>query len=135
MLDSISVELRVRNEQLARKNEAGDHLHGWLSYAELILHPVLHSYSISFRTTYFNTDGFDASIYSMERDLPQYYAMQSFFNRGNSNYLLLQTKISNKVHFAGKWVMEKKYFISNAATPQFNSIIQSEWRVQATIKF
>lgn len=130
-----ALELRIRNELLIRKKEAGDNLHGWLSFAEIILHPVLQPYSISIRTTYFNTDGFDASIYSMERDLPQYYSMQSFFNRGNSSYLLFQTKISNKVHLAGKWVMEKKYFPSSTPIPQFNTIIQSEWRVQATIKF
>ncbi|MEY3688115.1 MAG: hypothetical protein RIR84_956, partial [Bacteroidota bacterium] len=130
-----ALELRIRNELLTRKKEAGDKLHGWLSFAEIILHPVLQPYSISIRTTYFNTDGFDASIYSMERDLPQYYSMQSFFNRGNSSYLLFQTNISKKVHFAGKWVIEKKYFPSRGPTPQYNALVQSEWRVQATIKF
>lgn len=130
-----ALELRIRNELLTRKKEAGDKLHGWLSFAEIILHPVLQPYSISIRTTYFNTDGFDASIYSMERDLPHYYAMQSFFNRGNSSYLLFQTNISKKVHFAGKWVIEKKYFPSRGPTPQYNALVQSEWRVQATIKF
>lgn len=130
-----ALELRIRNELLTRKKEAGDNLHGWLSFAEIILHPVLQPYSISIRTTYFNTDGFDASIYSMERDLPQYYSMQSFFNRGNSSYLLFQTNISKKVHFAGKWVIEKKYFPSRGPTPQYNALVQSEWRVQATIKF
>jgi hypothetical protein len=129
------LDLRFRNELQTRKKEAGDNLHSWLSFAEIILHPVLQPYSISIRTTYFNTDGFDASIYSMERDLPKYYFMQSFFNRGNSSYLLFQTKISNKVHLAGKWVMEKKYFPISTPIPQFNTIIQSEWRVQATIKF
>lgn len=130
-----ALELRIRNELLTRKKEAGYNLHGWLSFAEIILHPVLQPYSISIRTTYFNTDGFDASIYSMERDLPQYYSMQSFFNRGNSSYLLFQTNISKKVHFAGKWVIEKKYFPSRGSTPQYNALVQSEWRVQATIKF
>lgn len=130
-----ALELRIRNELLTRKKETGDNLHGWLSFAEIILHPVLQPYSISIRTTYFNTDGFDASIYSMERDLPQYYSMQSFFNRGNSSYLLFQTNISKKVHFAGKWVIEKKYFPSRGPTPQYNALVQSEWRVQATIKF
>ncbi len=130
-----SVELRVRNDLFSKKNDAGKHLHGWLTFTELIIHPVLQPYNISIRTTYFNTDGFDASIYSLERDLPHYYAMRSFFNRGNSSYLLFQTRVTKQIHFAGKWIIEKKYFPSANATSHFNAIVQSEWRVQATIKF
>ena len=130
-----AMELRIRNELLSRKDGAGNNCYGWLTYAELIFHPILQSYSISMRTTYFNTDGFDAAIYSMERDIPHYYAMNSYFNRGNSSYLLFQTKITNQIHFAGKWAIEKKYFPSHNTTSHFNALVQSSWRLQATIKF
>jgi hypothetical protein len=130
-----AIEFRVRNEIMVKRYEYESRLNGWLSFIEFILHPPLEAYSISIRSTYYNTDGFNASIYSLERDLPQYYSMNAYFNRGNSNYLLFQFRFSQKIHFSGKWVIDKKYFTLKSATNDYGVGIHHEWRTQMTIKF
>ena len=106
-----AVELRIRNEIFSKIAEYNKNLFGWLNYIEFILHPVLQPYSISYRSSYYNTDGYESAIYSMERDLPHYYSMNSFFGRGFSNYILLQYAINQKISFSGKWMSEKNSMI------------------------
>lgn len=130
-----AIEFRIRNEVFSKRDELNKDLFGWLAYTEFILHPVLQPYSISYRSSYFNTDGYEASIYAMERDLPQYYSMNSYFNRGVSNYILLQYALTKKISFSGKWIIEKTYYNSKGASSNFETGIHTTWRTQLTIKF
>ena len=130
-----AIELRIRNEIFTKKAEPNKNLFGWLTYIECILHPVLQPYSISYRSSCYNTNGYESSIYAMERDLPHYYSMNSFFGRGTSNYILLQYSINQKISFSGKWIIEKKFYDSNKPTSDFYIAVNNAWRTQLTIKF
>ena len=130
-----AVELRIRNEIFCKRAEYNKNLFGWLNYIEFILHPVLQPYSISYRSSYYNTDGYESAIYSMERDLPHYYSMNSFFGRGISNYILLQYAVNQKISFSGKWMSEKKFYDSKRPTSDFYIALSTSWRMQLTIKF
>ncbi|NBO57338.1 MAG: hypothetical protein EBU73_00155 [Chitinophagia bacterium] len=130
-----AVELRIRNEIFSKRGEQYKNLFGWLNYIEFILHPVLQPYSISFRSSFYNTDGYESSIYAMERDLPHYYSMNSFFGRGTSSYILFQYSINPKISFSGKWMIDKKFYDSNRPISDFFITVNSSWRTQLTIKF
>lgn len=130
-----AVELRIRNEIFSKRGEHNKNLFGWLNYIEFILHPVLQPYSISYRSSFYNTDGYESSIYAMERDLPHYYSMNSFFGRGASNYILLQYSINQKISFSGKWLIEKKFYDSNKPISDFFIAVSTSWRTQLTLKF
>jgi hypothetical protein len=130
-----AIELRIRNEIFTKKAQPNKNLFGCLTYIEFILHPLLQPYSISYRSSFYNTNGYESSIYAMERDLPYYYSMNSFFGRGTSNYILLQYSINQKISFSGKWIIEKKFYNSNKPTSEFYIAINNAWRTQLTIKF
>lgn len=130
-----AIECRVRNELLHKINELGQHQYGWLGYAEFILRPPLEPYSLSLRSTYYHTDGFESSIYAMERDLPHYYAMNAYYQRGVSTYLLIQYRLKNRMTISSKWIQEKKYFPSSRASSNFFTGISGAWRLQLTMKF
>ena len=130
-----AIEFRVRNEMLHKINEQGQYQYGWLGYAEFILRPPLEPYSFSCRSTYYHTDGFESSIYAMERDLPHYYAMNAYYQRGISTYLLVQYTFKNRMILSSKWMQEKKYFPTSRPTSNFFTGVSSAWRFQLTIKF
>ena len=130
-----AVELRIRNEVLAKTDELKNLHLGWLTYIECILHPLLQPYSISYRSTFYNTDNYESAIYAMERDLPQYYSMSSFFNRGSSNYFLIQYTFNHAVSFSAKWSIEKNFYPAHTISSNFETSIHTSWRTQLTIKF
>ena len=130
-----AIELRIRNEVLTKRNELNKPLFGWLTYIECILHPLLQPYSISYRSTFYNTDNYESAIYAMERDLPQYYSMNSYFNRGSSNYFLIQYTFNHAVSFSAKWTIEKNYYSAHTISSNFETGIHTSWRTQLTIKF
>ena len=130
-----AIELRIRNEFLISKTDAVSISSGWLGFVECIVQPPLQPYSISYRTTYFHTDGYSSGLYAIERDLPHYYSMNVYYNKGNSSYLLLNYMYNKQISFACKWSIDKKYFPSTNLISDFFVGISNDWRFQLTIKF
>jgi hypothetical protein len=94
---------------------------GILSYAECIIKPPLKNYSISLRHTVFHTDGYASRIYAYERDLPSYYAVPAFYEKGSRTYLLMQYKVADRISVSGKWIVHQQM-----------NLRRHEWRLQVT---
>lgn len=115
-----SIVLRIRNEMIRTRNEAGIIENGHFAYAELIAKPALQPISGSIRCAWFDTDGYSSRIYAYERDVPNYYAVSPHHGKGVKTYAVLQYKMGNLLQLCGKWSMERK---------------RNEWRVQAILQW
>ncbi len=110
--------IRTRNE-MASNWEKKKKTNGTLSYAECIIKPTLKNYSISIRHTVFHTDGYSSRIYAYERDLPAYFAVPAFYEKGSRTYFLMQYKVGDRVSMSGKWIMHQQ-----------SNLRRHEWRLQ-----
>lgn len=104
-------ELRARTEIMWYNRRARDEEEGFLSFFDLLYHPMRQPYSGSFRIQFFETEGFNSRIYAFENDVPYQYSIPGYYDRGIRLYLNLGLDIGPKwscwfrgaiTHYTGK---------------------------------
>lgn len=87
------LELRIRTEW-AGYTKADSMDNGLLVFADVIAKPI-DKLSATARLAWFNTDNYDSRIYAYENDVPQYFYIPAFYNKGLRYYLNCSYQISN----------------------------------------
>lgn len=123
--------IRQRIEWSRFKNEDGQKQQGSLYYIEMIYKPLMKPYSLSVRSTLYQTDGYDSRIYAYERDLSSYFSIPAYFNAGMSNYLLANVKINKRIQGQLKYIFSKSAGDGMVwGNTSFGNLLKKEWRMQ-----
>lgn len=86
------LELRFRTEWSGyTKGDSTDT--GLLVFADVLAQPV-EKLSVTARLAWFNTDNYDSRIYAYENDVPQYFYIPAFYNKGLRYYLNCRYRIA-----------------------------------------
>lgn len=132
--ESVTIRQRVELSTYGEENTANET--GFLSYMEIIYKPMLKPFSISARTSIFETEGYNSRIYSYERDLLSYYSIPAFYDKGIRHYILLNYKISKKLQLWMKWVFSKTAPQGTVyGSSSFGNSTTKEWRLQVLWNF
>ncbi|MFA9389476.1 MAG: ComEA family DNA-binding protein [Prolixibacteraceae bacterium] len=100
-------QFRFRTE-CVQYTKADSSENGWLIFMDAIVHPI-EKFSATTRLAWFNTTSYNSRIYSYENDVPQYFYIPAFYNKGlryyvNCNYRLTESlsfylKLSQLIYF------------------------------------
>lgn len=130
-MPSQHLTIRQRIEWSFFKQEVGIPEKGSLYYLELIYKPMMKPYSVSARTTVFQTDSYNTRIYAYERDLLSYYSIPAYFEMGISNYLLSSWKLNKHIHAQIKYIFNKSKGDGMVwGNTSFGNLLKKEWRMQ-----
>lgn len=112
---------RIRNEwnQMMLPGYATET--GRLHYIEIIYAPPLKPFSISIRTTAFETGDHDTRIYAYERDVMGYYAVPAHDGKGIRCYGLMQYRMGKEHRLSAKIIHDQR-----------KGTVQQFWRLQWT---
>jgi len=85
----------------SRLQTGKDTSRGWLVYQQL--KSSFGWLKVSTRYTRFNTDDYDAAIYAYEDDLPQVYALNPYYGRGQAMFVLVSCEPFRNFTMAAKY--------------------------------
>ncbi len=91
---------------------------GWLLYGQL--KSALGRFAVTTRYTRFDTDSYDAAVYSYEDDLPLVYSLNTFSGRGHAVFLLVNWEAMRNFRLAGKY--ERSWYADRIAYGSGNDL-------------
>lgn len=100
---------------------------GILFYQELGYKPMDSRYNIFFRFTLFNSSGYDARIYSYEKDISGVFSLPAFYGEGQKWYLLARYKLMKNMDL---WLRFGKSAANTDGDLIQNSEVKSQLRWQ-----
>lgn len=83
---------------------------GFMAFQELSIANKKKNISATLRYALFDTDNYDARIYSYENDVLYYFYTPSFYNKGSRTYLLLNFNISKNLEL---WIKLSQTYYDN----------------------
>ncbi|MEO6734166.1 MAG: helix-hairpin-helix domain-containing protein [Ferruginibacter sp.] len=89
--------LRSRTEMVWYDKKGADAQHGFLTYADFIIKPMMKQYSVSIRLQYFETDGYDSRLYAYENDVLYSFSIPVFYDKGYRYYVNVNYDVSKKL--------------------------------------
>ena len=76
---------------------------GFLMYVDLVIKPLMKSYSGSVRLQYFESAGYDSRLYAYENDVLYSFSIPVFYDKGYRYYLNLDYNVSKKLTVWLRW--------------------------------
>ena len=92
---SSAVELRSRAEWTHFQLENATAAKGFVAYQEFIYRPLGTPFSGAFRYTIYDTDSYDARVYTFENDLFAALSVPAFSGRGSRYFLNISWRVNN----------------------------------------
>lgn len=92
-----ALTLRNRVQLVWFDKKGGGAQNGFLTYADMIIKPMMKKYSGSVRLQYFETDGYDSRIYAYENDVLYSFSIPVFYDKGYRYYLNLNYDLTRKL--------------------------------------
>jgi hypothetical protein len=133
-----SVKLKNRVELIDYKVNTGSTEKGFMAYQDVTFAKLGKPFSFSLRYALFQTDSYDARIYTYENDVPGAYSIPSFYDRGGRFYVLLDYNITRKIEIWLRYsqtAYDKKKIISEGSLTEIKGSTRSELKVQLRVKF
>lgn len=133
-----SVKLKNRVEFVDYKLGDNNTQKGYLVYQDITFNKMGKPLSATLRYALFETDSYDARLYTFETDIPGSYSIPAYYYRGSRFYLMLDYNITRKIEI---WVRYSQTFydnqnvISQGALTEINGNTKSEIRAQIKFKF
>ena len=130
-MPSPSITIRERVELSRYTKEYQQAELGFLSYVEVIFKPLLKPFTISLRTSIFETGGYHSRIYSYERDVLSYYSIPALYDKGMRNYVVAEYKLTKQLTIWLKWAFSKSAADGiNYGNSSFGYLLKKEGRIQ-----
>lgn len=104
------VELSIRNA--TGKNTE----HGYLIYQNFQVKPPEKGWTLNLRYALFDTDSYNARIYTYENDVPLSFSIPAFSGKGSRFYCIVNTKVNDRVtlilRFSQTWYSDRNVISS-----------------------
>lgn len=117
------------------ENNSGEQ--GYMFYQDVIYKPTAIPISMVVRYAIFDTETYDARIYTYENDVLYAYSVPALYDKGTRTYVLLHYKLANKLdlwlRYSQTWYAYKKEIGSGSDLIKSNS--KSEIKFQLRRKF
>jgi hypothetical protein len=91
---------------------------GWLLYEQV--KSTFGRFMLSTRYTRFDTDSYDAAVYSYEDDLPMVYSLSAFSGKGHAMFILVSWEAMRNFKLAGKY--ERSWYADRVAYSSGNDL-------------
>ncbi len=127
-----SVKLKSRVEVINFKLGDNTTEKGYLLVQDLVFHRSGQSFSSSLGYALFQTDSYNARIYSYTSDIPGSYSIPSFYYRGSSCYVIFSYSITRKIEL---WLRYSQIFYDNKNVISPGSLTQIDGSTKSEIKF
>lgn len=98
-----SLTLRNRVEMVWYDKKGAGSQAGFLSYADMLIKPMMKKYAGSIRLQYFETEGYDSRIYAYENDVLYSFSIPVFYDKGYRYYLNLNYDVSKRLTVWLRW--------------------------------
>jgi len=98
-----TLTLRNRVEIVWFDKKGGGAQNGFLTYADMVIKPMMKKYSGSVRLQYFETDGYDSRLYAFENDVLYSYSIPVFYDKGFRYYFNLNYDVTRKLTVWLRW--------------------------------
>jgi len=92
-----SLTFRNRVEMVWYDKKGAGSQTGFLSYADMVIKPMMKKYAGSIRLQYFETDGYDSRLYAYENDVLYSFSIPVFYDKGYRYYLNVNYDVSKKL--------------------------------------
>ena len=76
---------------------------GFLSYADVVIKPMMKKYAGSIRLQYFETEGYNSRMYAFENDVLYSFSIPVVYDKGYRYYLNLNYDVSKKLTLWVRW--------------------------------
>ncbi len=96
-------EWRNRAEWSFNKNHENDNSYGFLIYQDLIWNVPNFPLKVKSRISYFETDDFDARIYTFENDVLNSFSIPPYFDQGSRFYIYLRYTGIRNISIEGRF--------------------------------
>jgi hypothetical protein len=126
--------LRINNyNNLNLNNNPG----GFIIYQDMIYKPLKKSYQVNMRIALFDTDHYNARIYTYEHDVLYAYSVLPYYGQGMRYYLMLKLKV---MKFCDLWIRFAQTYYSDrqvigTGLDMIDGNTRSEIKIQMRIKF
>lgn len=98
-----SLTFRNRVEMVWYDKKGAGNQTGFLSYADMVIKPMMKKYAGSIRLQYFETEGYDSRLYAYENDVLYSFSIPVFYDKGYRYYLNLNYDLSKKCTVWLRW--------------------------------
>jgi DNA uptake protein ComE-like DNA-binding protein len=133
-----SVKLKSRVELIEYKLDNNKTQNGYVVYQDIMFNKIGKPLSVSLRYALFQTDSYDARIYTYETDIPGVYSIPALYDRGSRFYILLDYNITRRIevwfHYSQTFY-DNQQVISQGALTEIKGSTKSEIRAQVKFKF
>jgi hypothetical protein len=133
-----SVKLKNRLEFVDYKLDNGKTQKGFMVYQDISFNKTGNPFSFALRYALFQTDSYDARIYTYENDMPGAYSIPAFSDRGSRFYILLDYSVNRHIEvwlrFA-QTVYDNRDVISEGSLTEIKGNTKSEVKAQVRFKF
>ncbi|MBN2806771.1 MAG: hypothetical protein JXR22_08935, partial [Prolixibacteraceae bacterium] len=130
------IQFRFRTEWNAY-TKADSTENGWMVFADVVTRPV-EKFSASARLAWFSTDGYNSRIYAYENDVPQYFYIPAFYNKGLRYYLNCSYQAFNNLtiylKLAQLYYFDKEQTIGSGNTA-LNDHKRSDFKIHLKYRF
>ncbi len=106
--ERISMRDRIEFSKYKEKNRKAKH--GYLIFHDIRYTNVNNTFNLYFRYALFDTDGYDARIYTYENDVLYAFSIPALFDRGSRIYLLTKVSIIKNLDF---WLKLSQTLLAN----------------------
>jgi len=110
---------------------------GFLTYADVVIKPMMKKYSGSVRLQYFETEGYDSRLYAYENDVLYSFSIPVFYDKGYRYYLNVNYDLTKKLALWFRWaqtVYEGKNAVGSGLD-EINGNKRTEVKIQALYQF
>lgn len=130
------LQLRFRTEWNAY-SKADSTENGWMLFADVVAKPI-EKFSATARIAWFSTDGYNSRIYAYENDVPQYFYIPAFYNKGMRYYLNCSYQLLSNLTIYLK-VSQLYYFDENQTIGSGNTALndhkRSDFKIHLKYRF
>jgi hypothetical protein len=126
-----SVKLKNRIELIDYKLDNNKTSKGYIVYQDVTYNKLGKPFSFTLRYALFQTDSYDARIYTYENDVPGSYSIPAFSGRGSRFYIMLDYNITRKIEV---WVRYSQTYYDNTKVISPGSINEIQGNTKSEIK-
>ncbi|HEU4719499.1 MAG TPA: helix-hairpin-helix domain-containing protein [Bacteroidia bacterium] len=133
-----SLRLRNRVEYSQYYKSNGKPEKGFVIYQDVTYHRIGSRLSFSARYALFQTDSYNAAIYTYENDMPYTFSIPAYYYKGSRVYLLVNWDISRNVELYFR-ISQTMYYDRNVISPgsltEIDGNTKTEAKMMLRIKF
>jgi len=133
-----SVKLKSRLDIIEYKLDNNKTENGYMVYQDVSFNKLGKPLSFTIRYALFQTDSYNARIYSYESDIPGVYSIPAFYDRGSRVYLLLDYNLTRRIELWFRYSQtfyDNQQIISAGSLTEIKGSAKSEIRFQVKFKF